>query len=115
MIETPSTLGVTAAELQGLQVSLWHPWTGSTGAALQTILDEFNRTNQWGITVRASAYEGFGRLDEAVESGLTSDTLPDVVVDYGYQARHWDGSGMVADLTPYVNDPVWGLTSDRAG
>ena len=113
---TPSTLGVTAAELRGLQVNLWHPWTGATGDALQAILDEFNRTNKWGITVQASAYEGFGRLDEAVESAMTAkgaDSLPDVLVDYGYQARHWDGSGVMIDLMPYVNDPVWGLTSDE--
>jgi len=104
---------VTTAELRGLQVNLWHPWTGATGAVLQAILDEFNRTNKWGITVQASAYEGFGRLDEAVESAIISDTLPDVLVDYSSQARHWDGSGVVTDLTPYVNDPVWGLTSDE--
>ncbi len=111
--ETPSPLGVTGAELRGVQVSLWHPWTGSTGAALQAILDEFNRTNQWGITVQASAYEGFGRLAEAVESAIISDTSPDVLVDYSYQTQHWDGSGVVTDLTPYVNDPVWGLSSDE--
>ena len=80
---------------------------------MQAILDEFNRTNQWGITVQASAYEGFGRLDEAVESALLANTQPDVMVDYGYQARHWDGVEALVDLTPYVNDPVWGLTSDE--
>ena len=109
-IETPSSLGVTTTELNGEQVNLWYPWTGSTGAAFQTMLDEFSRTNQWGITVQASAFEGFGSLDDAVEAGLTSKTFPDVLVDYGYQAQHWDGSGVVADLIPYVNDPVWGLT-----
>jgi multiple sugar transport system substrate-binding protein len=108
---TPSLLGVTAAELHGVQVSIWYPWTGPMGTVLQTILDEFNRTNQWGITVQASTYEGFGRLDEAVEAGITSKTLPDILVDYGYQAQHWDGAGVMADLTPYVNDPVWGLTN----
>ena len=107
---TPSPLGITAVELHGVQVSLWHPWTGSTGTVMQTILDDFNRNNQWGIRVQASNYEGFGRLDEAVEASITSKTLPDVVVDYGYQAQHWYGGGVVADLTPYVNDPVWGLT-----
>ena len=60
----------------------------------------FNRTNQWGITVQASAYEGFGSLDDAMEQAFTSGTLPDVLVDYGYQAQHWDGSGMVVDLDP---------------
>ena len=51
-------------------MSLWHPWVGVEGAAIQSILDEFNRSNQWGITVQASAFEGFGRLDEAVDAAL---------------------------------------------
>ncbi len=114
-IETPSTLGVTASDLNGVEVSLWYPWTGSMGAAFQTMLDEFSHTNQWGITVQAGAFEGFGSLDDAVEASLASKTFPDVLVDYGYQLRHWDGSGVVTDLTPYVNDPVWGLARYRTG
>jgi multiple sugar transport system substrate-binding protein/sn-glycerol 3-phosphate transport system substrate-binding protein len=109
----PSLLGVSATDLSGIQVSLWHPWTGSTGSALQAILDEFNRTNQWGITVNASSYEGFGKLDDAVEAALSTDSLPDVLVDYGYLGRHWDNNNILVDLTPYVNDPVWGFTSDE--
>jgi len=86
--QTPSALGVTSSELRGLTVTIWHPWTGTEGLALQALLDEFNRTNRWGITVNSSAFDGFGRLDEAVEAGLASGEYPDIVVDYGYQARH---------------------------
>ncbi len=111
--ETPSPLGVSGSDLQGVQVTLWHPWTGASKATLEAILDEFNSTNQWGIHARASSYNGFGGLDEAVDSAIISGTLPDIVVDYGYQAQLWDGKGVLADLTPYVDDPVWGLTSDE--
>jgi multiple sugar transport system substrate-binding protein len=108
---TPSSLGVTSADLTGKQVTVWQPWSGETGAALKAILDEYSRTNQWGITVNVESYEGFGRLDEAVESAIISGTLPDLVIDYGYQGQHWDGSGIIMDLTPYVEDPLWGYTS----
>jgi multiple sugar transport system substrate-binding protein len=108
---TPSTLGVTSADLHGQQVTVWQPWTGEAGAALKTLLDDYSRTNQWGITVNTQIFEGFGRLDEAMESAIISNTLPDLVIDYGYQAQHWDEYGILADLTPYVNDPVWGFTS----
>ena len=111
--KTPSPLGVSATALEGLRVNLWYPWTGASGAALQAILDEFNRTNQWEITVQLSAFEDYGRLDEAVEAALVSGSLPDVLVDYGYQARHWDSRKVLLGLTPYVNDPVWGLSSDE--
>lgn len=109
--ETPSPLGVTSADLRGVDVSLWQPWTGTTGEVLHAMVDEFNQTNQWGIHVSVNSYEGFGRLDEAMESAVTSGTLPDVLIDYGYQAQHWDGKSILTDLTPYVNDPVWGFSN----
>ena len=111
--KTPSPLGVTATELRGLTVSLWHPWAGPMGNILQTIMDEFNRTNRWGLTVQVKSYEGFGRQDEAVEAALSSNSLPDVLIDYGYQARHWDEGNVFVDLTTYLDDPVWGLTADE--
>jgi multiple sugar transport system substrate-binding protein len=110
---TPSPLGLTANDLHGLQVHLWYPWSGALGTSFQGILDEFNRSNQWGITIQGQGFEGFGRLDEAVEAGLTTGSLPDLVIDYGYQAQHWNGDGILADLTPYVTDPAWGLTSNE--
>ncbi|NJD57779.1 MAG: hypothetical protein C3F13_02070 [Anaerolineales bacterium] len=108
---TPSSLGVTSADLRGVQVSLWHPWSGTLASQLQSILDDYSRTNKWGTTVNVIGYEGFGRMDEAIETAVISGTLPDILINYGYQAQHWDASGVVADLTPYVDDPVWGFTS----
>ena len=110
---TPSPLGVTTNDLNGLQVNLWYPWSGTLGATFQGIVDEFNRSNQWGISVQAKGFEGFGRVDEAVDAALTAGSLPDLMIDYGYQAQRWDGYGILADLAPYVTDPVWGLTSDE--
>ena len=110
---TPSPLGVTAAQLKGRQVNLWYPWKGVPGEIFQTILDEFNRTNKYGITVTSRAFEGFGSLDDAVESAISTRTAPDVLVDYGYRARSWEASGLLADLSPYVDDPVWGLSADE--
>jgi ABC-type glycerol-3-phosphate transport system substrate-binding protein len=112
-VKTPSTLGVTTADLQGVQVSLWHPWTGAAGKAFGEILDEFNRNTPWGISVKVSGYEDFGRLDEAVEAALLENAQPDVIVDFGYQARHWDAVDALVDLSPYVNDPVWGMGDDE--
>jgi len=110
---TPSPLGVNASALNGQTVNLWYPWKGVTGSILQAILDEFNRTNKYGITVIGNAYDSFGSLDDAMEAAISSGSLPDVVLDYGYQARQWETSGVLADLTPYVDDPVWGLSADE--
>jgi multiple sugar transport system substrate-binding protein len=106
-----SPLGITSDELRGLQVTVWHPWIGADGASFQAILDEFNRANKWGITATARGYEDYGSLDEAIEAGLASGNLPNILVDYGYQAHQWEADGLITDLTPYLDDPVWGLSS----
>jgi multiple sugar transport system substrate-binding protein len=106
-----STLGVQADELDGLTITFWHPWSGEQGVALQNTLSEFNRTNQWGITVQATAYNGLSWMEEAVESAMSSGALPDLLVGYNFQALHWDASGRVlVDLNAYANDPTWGLS-----
>ena len=110
---TPSPLGVTAAQLRGMQVNLWYPWGGAGGDSFREIVDGFNRSNQWGIQVNATGYGDYGLLDDAMATAITSGSLPDVVVDYGYQARSWDLSNVLAPLNPYLEDPVWGLTPEE--
>jgi multiple sugar transport system substrate-binding protein len=110
---TPSPLGVDPNELRGLQVTIWYPWTGASGASFQAIIDKFNQSNKWGIIVMAKGYEGFGSLDETVEAAIGSNSLPEVLVDYSSQARQWNERSVLVDLAPYVNDPVWGFTSDE--
>ncbi len=113
--KTPTNLGVSVADIRGLEITVWYPWAGEMGTELQSILDAYSRTNQWGITVVGTSYADYGRLDEAVDSAISTHSLPDVVVDYAYQAQRWDASGVIADLTPYVDDPVWGLTNAEQG
>jgi len=110
---TPSPLGVSAAQLNGLKVSLWYPWSGVSGDSFQAILDGFNNSNQWGIQVEARGYGDYGSLDDAMELALASGSLPDVIVDYGYQARRWGTMGILAPLNPYFADRVWGLTPEE--
>ncbi len=110
---TPSNLGVASEELAGREVSVWYPWSGATGSEFQHVLDEFNQTNSWGIKVVGRAFQDFGSLDDTMDAAVSSGTLPDVLVDYSYQAQHWEASSLLADLTPYVNDPLWGFSQDE--
>ena len=109
-----STLDVQADELDGLTITFWHPWRGEQEALVQDMLAEFNRTNPWGITVQASAYDGLGWLEEAVEAGVNGGALPDLLIGYNYQAQHWDVTGRVlVDLNEYASDPTWGLRAEE--
>jgi len=106
-----STLDVQAEDLNGLIISFWHPWSGAQGDVVQNLITEFNRSNEWGITVQATAYNGVSWLEEEVEAALSSGTLPDALVGYNFQVLHWDAyGGLLADLNKYANDPIWGLS-----
>ena len=81
---------------------------------LQNILNEFNHTNPWGITVQATAYDGISWLEEAMEAALIAGSPPDLLVGYNYQALHWDASGRVlVDLNEYAGDLTWGLSAEE--
>ena len=109
-----STLDVQSEELRGLRITFWHPWRGAQADLLQELLGEFNRTNRWDITVLVTAYDGLGRLEEAVEAASNGGTLPDLLVGYNYQALHWDAAGSVlVDLNEYAGDPTWGLDQNE--
>jgi multiple sugar transport system substrate-binding protein len=106
-----STLNVRAADLRGLTVRFWHATTGPEAVLLAQLADEFNTTNEWGIKVQAEAYAGYDALSEQITANLQSDTAPELLLAYPYQAHDWDPTlEKVVDLNPYVNDPLWGLS-----
>jgi ABC-type glycerol-3-phosphate transport system substrate-binding protein len=102
------------SELSGVSIDFWHVWPGEAGEVLQEIVDEFNRTNRWGIEVSATAFDGSGRLGEAVNEATIAGFLPDLLVGYTFQALQWDRGGeLLVDLNTYVNDPVWGFSQEE--
>jgi len=40
-----SRFNVTAEQLRGLTVNVWHPWIGEQGEGFTDLLNEFNRSN----------------------------------------------------------------------
>ena len=71
---------------------LEHPEIMTQGETLEELVDAFNKTNEWGITVETQ-YMGnydqmFGQVSAALEQGHT----PNIVLAYHYQALSWDTS-----------------------
>jgi multiple sugar transport system substrate-binding protein len=100
--------------LQGLRISLWHPWSAAVGEALNTLVSEFNASNQYGITVD-SAYQGnYNELYEKVQAADAAGDPPNLAVGYNYEILSWNaGSRGTVDLNTYVDDPTWGLGSQE--
>ena len=106
-----SSLDVKAADLDGITLKFWHPWSGDTGKAVQESVDEFNNSNQYGITVEASSQGDLNSLYEKIDNAVPDAGLPNLAVGANYQVQTWIAGGKpVAGLDTYVSDPEWGLS-----
>lgn len=52
---------ITAEDLRNANVTLefWHAQTGENGVAMDMVVDLFNQTNEYGITVNATCQGGY--------------------------------------------------------
>jgi ABC-type glycerol-3-phosphate transport system substrate-binding protein len=106
-----SALGLKAADLEGVALTFWHPWSGDTGNALQESLAEFNASNQYGITVEAISQGDLDSLYEKIATAELESGLPNLAVGANYQIQSWISNGKpVTGLDTYVNDPEWGFS-----
>ncbi|HHN93170.1 MAG TPA: ABC transporter substrate-binding protein, partial [Anaerolineae bacterium] len=78
-----------------------------------SMIDEFNRTNEWGITVQGESQGGYGDLYKNIVAGIPAHQLPSMAVAYQNQAATYAGQGVLVALDPYVNSPKWGYTEEE--
>lgn len=102
-----------AADPTGQTVTYWHVWgTGLPNETMLAIVDDFNATNEWGITAEAYDQGSYSDLEDAFNAAIQSGDLPDLVTGYTNAMANWYAVDAVVDLSPYVNDPVLGLSED---
>jgi ABC-type glycerol-3-phosphate transport system substrate-binding protein len=109
------TLPVDSASLWGAHIRFWYVLPGglpnsAPANPIGVLVDEFNRSNTWGVTVEAASYESYEQLIQQVDSPQGGD-LPNLLVGYPYQLRLLDETThTLVDMTPYVQDPRWGMS-----
>jgi len=108
---TESRLGVEPEALNGLTVDVWHPFYGASSNLFESQVEEFNRTNPWGILVQPAGFQNFTELYEQASAAVIGPNRPDVVIGLPEYAVKWHAQEAVVDLNPYVSDPLYGLGS----
>ncbi len=95
----------------GQTVVYWHQYqdTGAQGKTIGAIIDSFNKTNPYKITVQGSYQGNYGQISQLVNAGITSGDLPNLVAGYADDAASYAQDGVVVDLQPYISSPKWGL------
>ncbi len=109
-----SSLGLKPADLNGIRVNLWYPWSGETGRAVQQSIDQFNTSNEFGITVEGISQGTIDNLYEMVDSTESASLLPNLALGTNYQVQSWISAGKpVTGLNTFVDDPEWGLSPEE--
>jgi multiple sugar transport system substrate-binding protein/sn-glycerol 3-phosphate transport system substrate-binding protein len=80
---------------------------------MTAIVAEFNATNEWGITVEALDQGRYSDVEDAMNVGIQSGDLPNLVVAYSNALANWWQVDVLADLDEYLYDPVYGLTEEE--
>jgi multiple sugar transport system substrate-binding protein len=106
-----SKLGVSEEALKGVEVRVWHPWYGVEASLFESLVKDFNEKNEWGIKVIAESQVNFTNLYENTTASLPTADKPDMVIALPEHALEWDANGVVVDLTPYTQDPLYDIDS----
>jgi len=110
--ETPhagSRLPVGADALRGTRILIWHPWYGVEANLFDSLVQEFNKKNEWGIAVTAEGQTTFSNLYENVNAALPTENKPNAAIALTEQALAWRDQRAIIDLTPYAEDPLYGI------
>jgi multiple sugar transport system substrate-binding protein/sn-glycerol 3-phosphate transport system substrate-binding protein len=106
---------VDAINLQGknVEVTYWHNRPQQDQDLLQGMLDEFNKSNPYGITAHAeNAGAGYPDVYNKVNTAIQANQPPEMSVAYQNQAAFYRAQGAVVDLNPFIKSTKYGLSQD---
>ncbi len=101
----------------GQVVEYWYQHTSSREELMLSMIDEFNRTNEWGITIQGASQGGYNDLYKNIITAIPAGDaqLPEMAVAYQNQAATYAVQGVLAALDPYVESEKWGYTEAELG
>lgn len=106
-----SQIDVSETELDGIEITIWHSWFGAPQALFDLQVADFNEENPYGIKVSAAYQGSYNMLFNTLDAELDDGSPPDLVVALPEQIAVWHEAGSINDLTPYMLDPEWGMTT----
>lgn len=99
----------------GVTVTYWHQYNNPYQlSVISGLVNAFNATNPYGITVQASAQGNYNDIRSLVNNAIISGDLPNLVAGFPNDALSYALDDVVVDLSPYVADAKWGYSADAA-
>lgn len=95
------------------EIVFWHQHTGAAReAAMAKIVEDFNNTNEYGITLTAEYAGGYGDIFTKMLPILNTADVPDIVVGYQNQVATYQLADSMFDMNTVIDDPVYGMPKE---
>jgi multiple sugar transport system substrate-binding protein/sn-glycerol 3-phosphate transport system substrate-binding protein len=94
-------------------VVFWYPYTQGQEELLLALIDQFNASNEWGITIIGEYAGSSDDLYNEIFARIESDALPDLVIAEQHQVAAYAAEDALVALDPYVESKAWGYTDEN--
>ena len=91
----------------------WHQHSRHREEWLSEKAEEFNATNECGITLVQQNQGGYNDIRDKMNAGIATGELPGLTVGYQNDQAFYALAGGLADMNLYIDDPKWGLTAEE--
>lgn len=111
----PATDGAYAGvDPRGQTVVWWHQHSGSREEKLAPIIEEFNSTNECGITVEAQNQGSYDDIRDKMNASLAAGEAPAaVIVGYQNDQAFYQLNDALVDFNVFMDDATWGYTAEE--
>ncbi|MFN2187634.1 MAG: extracellular solute-binding protein [Candidatus Promineifilaceae bacterium] len=106
--------GLAGVDPRGQQIVWWHNHSGSREEQLIPLLEEFNNSNECGITLEGQNQGGYDDIRDKVNNFIAAGDVPAaLLVGYQNDEAFYQLNDTLVDLNEYVDDPYWGFTAEE--
>jgi multiple sugar transport system substrate-binding protein len=102
----------TSIEGKQVEIEFWHAMTGAQEAALKKITDDFTQKNP-NIKVKLVVQGTYTDLQQKLTAAAKAGKTPTLAQTYEDWNTDFITNGLVADLTPFINDKKYGWSKDE--
>ncbi len=98
---------------RGALVVYWHTLTGADEGHFLGMIDDFNASNKWDITVVAEYQGDVEAIERRVLNNISSGKLPSMVMSEPSLAATYAAHEAAVALSPYWESQKWGFSDDE--
>lgn len=97
----------------GLEIQIWHAWSGEIANLLREMVLEFNEENDWQIKAEVYEFADGQVLSQMILTTVENGgTLPDLVIAPGYLITR-NSNVPVYNFNEFLDSAIWGLPEEE--